>query len=75
MNMGIDSPLKENDEKETKTIYAVNKLICENLLYAYNNSFDIPYTIFLYMCTIFLWNYCEFYKFSIKKSQCYFIWK
>ena len=52
MNMCIDSPLKENDEKETKTIYAVNKLICENLLYAYNNSFDIPYTIFLYMCTI-----------------------
>ena len=32
MNMGIDSPLKENDEKETKTIYAVNKLICERVL-------------------------------------------
>lgn len=43
---GIDKPLKEEDEKETKTIYAVNKLACEGYLYAYKQSFDIPYTIF-----------------------------
>lgn len=38
--------MKEDDEKETKTIYAVNKIACENLLYAYRQNFDIPYTIF-----------------------------
>lgn len=43
---GQEKPLKEDDEKETKTIYAVNKLACENLLYAYNNMYDIPYTIY-----------------------------
>jgi len=43
---GKDKPLEENDEKETKTIYAVNKLACEGFLQAYNYSFDIPYTIF-----------------------------
>ncbi len=43
---GVDRPLKEDDEKETKTIYAVNKLACEGYLYAYRQSFGIPYTIF-----------------------------
>lgn len=43
---GADKALKEDDEKETKTIYAVNKMACENLLYAYRQNFDIPYTIF-----------------------------
>lgn len=43
---GMDKPLKEDAEKETKTIYAVNKLACEGYLYAYRQSFDIPYTIF-----------------------------
>lgn len=43
---GADKALKEDDEKETKTIYAVNKITCENLLYAYRQNFDIPYTIF-----------------------------
>lgn len=43
---GQEKPLKEEDEKETKTIYAVNKLACENILYAYNNMYDIPYTIY-----------------------------
>lgn len=43
---GVDKPLKEDDEKETKTLYAINKLACENILYAYNKSFDIPYTVF-----------------------------
>ena len=43
---GQERPLKEEDEKETKTIYAVNKLACENLLYAYSNMYDIPYTIY-----------------------------
>lgn len=43
---GEDKPLKETDEKETKTIYAVNKLACEGLLQAYKASFDIPYAVF-----------------------------
>lgn len=43
---GFDKPLKEEDEKETKTIYAVNKIACEGILQAYKQSFDIPYTIF-----------------------------
>ncbi len=43
---GYDKPLKEDDEKETKTIYAANKLACEGYLQAYFESFDIPYTIF-----------------------------
>ena len=43
---GCDRPLKEEDEKDSKTIYAVNKLACEGYLRAYYDSFDIPYTIF-----------------------------
>ena len=43
---GTEKALKESDEKETKTIYAVNKLACEGYLKAYNVNFDIPYTIF-----------------------------
>lgn len=43
---GYDKPLKEEDEKESKTIYAVNKIACEGYLQAYHDSFDIPYTIF-----------------------------
>lgn len=43
---GVDKPLKEDDEKETKTLYAINKQACEGILYAYNKSFDIPYTVF-----------------------------
>lgn len=43
---GVDKALKETDEKETKTIYAVNKIACEGLLQAYRASFDIPYTVF-----------------------------
>lgn len=43
---GIDKPLKEEDDKETKTLYAVNKLACEGLLQAYKVSFDIPYSVF-----------------------------
>lgn len=43
---GYDKPLKENDEKEAKTIYAANKLACEGYLQAYHDSFDIPYTVF-----------------------------
>ena len=43
---GSDFPLNENDIKESKTIYAANKIACEHLLQAYSNAFDIPYTIF-----------------------------
>ena len=43
---GCDKPLKEDDEKDSKTVYAVNKLACEGYLKAYHDSFDIPYTIF-----------------------------
>lgn len=43
---GVDKALKEGDEKETKTIYSVNKIACEGLLQAYKASFDIPYSVF-----------------------------
>ena len=43
---GYDKPLKEEGEKESKTIYAVNKIACEGYLQAYHDSFDIPYTVF-----------------------------
>jgi UDP-glucose 4-epimerase len=38
--------LKEDDDKETKTIYALNKLAAENLLWMYQNAFGIDYTVF-----------------------------
>lgn len=43
---GSDSPLHENAEKETKTIYALNKLTCEKILDLYNKTFGIDYSIF-----------------------------
>ena len=43
---GIDKALKEEDEKDCKTIYAANKIACEGYLKAYYDSFDIPYTVF-----------------------------
>ena len=43
---GVDKPLCEDDEKECKTIYSVNKIACEGYLKAYHESFDIPCTIF-----------------------------
>ncbi len=42
---GSDSLLKENSSKETRTVYAVNKLACENYLKAYSIRYEIPYTI------------------------------
>ncbi|MDD2200124.1 MAG: SDR family oxidoreductase [Bacteroidales bacterium] len=41
-----NTPLKETAIQEPKTIYAINKLACENMLSAYKNVFDINYTIF-----------------------------
>jgi UDP-glucose 4-epimerase len=38
--------LKEDDPKETKTIYAVNKISAENILISYQNAFGIDFTIF-----------------------------
>lgn len=38
--------LKEDDPKETKTIYAVNKMAAENILAMYQNAFGIDFTIF-----------------------------
>ena len=38
--------LREDDPKETKTIYAANKLNAENLLWMYRNAFGINYTVF-----------------------------
>ncbi len=43
---GYDKALKEVDEKESKTIYAANKIACEGYLQAYHDSFDIPYSVF-----------------------------
>ncbi len=44
---GIENTfLKEEDEKEALTIYAQNKLSCENYLKMYANNFGVDYTIF-----------------------------
>lgn len=43
---GADKHLRESDEKEAKTIYAVNKLACEAILNAYHTSFGISYTVY-----------------------------
>lgn len=42
---GAEAPLTESAEKLTKTLYAANKLACENYLHAYSAAFDLPYTI------------------------------
>jgi UDP-glucose 4-epimerase len=39
-------PLIEDDPKETKTIYALNKLAAENILWMYQNAFGIDYNVF-----------------------------
>jgi UDP-glucose 4-epimerase len=38
--------LKEDDPKETKTIYALSKMAAENILAMYQNAFGIDYTVF-----------------------------
>lgn len=43
---GSEFPLKEEAEKEAKTIYAANKLNCERFLETYKQQFNIPYTTF-----------------------------
>lgn len=39
-------PLKEEDEKEAKTMYAANKLNCEQFIRTYHSQFKIHFTIF-----------------------------
>lgn len=39
-------PLGEDDEKEFKTIYAINKYACEQYLKIFNNLYGIKYCIF-----------------------------
>jgi UDP-glucose 4-epimerase len=43
---GSKKLLKEEAEKESKTIYAANKLNCERFLHSYNSQYSIPFTIF-----------------------------
>ena len=43
---GRDIPLNEENEKESQTVYAANKIACEGYLQAYHDSYDIPYTVF-----------------------------
>jgi len=43
---GKSQPLKEDDEKEAKTLYAANKLSAEMYLKMYHDMFDLQYVIF-----------------------------
>lgn len=43
---GMEQPLAEEAEKEAKTIYAANKLACEQYLKIYAHCFGITYTIY-----------------------------
>lgn len=38
-------PLKEDAEKEFKTVYAINKFACEQFLEQYHRVYDVQYTI------------------------------
>lgn len=38
--------LKENSEKEAKTVYAANKIACELYLSCWANAYNVPYTVF-----------------------------
>lgn len=40
---GQEKPLKETDEKEYKTNYAINKFACEQFLEAYNRIYGVKY--------------------------------
>lgn len=42
---GSDTPLPENAQQESKTLYSANKIACEHYLYAFSNAYDVPYTI------------------------------
>ena len=43
---GRSEPLSEDAPKESKTVYAANKLAGEGFLQAYHAAFGIPYTVF-----------------------------
>ena len=43
---GRPEPLPEDAPKESKTVYAANKLAAEGYLQAYHAAFAIPYTVF-----------------------------
>ena len=43
---GKDEPLREDAEKEMKTVYAVNKFACEQYLKMYHDVFGLHYCIF-----------------------------
>lgn len=43
---GGDMPLKETDEKEFRTVYAINKFACEQYLEQFSRVFDVRYCIF-----------------------------
>ena len=43
---GKKGALKEDSEKEFKTVYAINKFACEQYLKMYATSFDVRYCIF-----------------------------
>ena len=40
-----NTPLKEDSEKEFKTVYAINKYACEQYLEMWGRNFNTPYTI------------------------------
>ena len=42
---GAEEPLREEAEKEFKTIYAINKFACEQYLKMYGEMFHVPYCI------------------------------
>ncbi len=55
--------LIESDPTETKTVYALNKLASENLLWMYQNAFGIDYTIFR-ICVPYGINFGDAYSYG-----------
>ena len=42
---GQDQELTVNSKLESRTLYAANKIACEQILYAYNSAYDVPFLI------------------------------
>lgn len=43
---GKDEPVREEDEKEFRTVYAINKYACEQYLEQFHRVYDVQYSIF-----------------------------
>lgn len=60
---GAEAPLPETAPLEARTLYAANKIACENYLQVYANAWDIPFTV-LRICVPYANSIGEQYSFG-----------